>query len=345
MFQQRLTARLWRLVCAALICVGITPQADAATISVPLPAGSELLREQETPLDTLLLPTGPVAGDDVPTRAVEGRIHRRSWRISDDLSPLEVLSPIRTALEERGFQEVYACTAQACGGFGFRFGIEVIPAPDMAVNLSNYEFLAAEQSETGTAVSLLVSRFGGSIYVQMLERHDPSQSLRPSGGPSNGGRDTSDGAELGSDITDAAEQALLVDAIKKGGSLTTGAIRDLLLLQGHVPLLDLEFDTASTQMGEGPFDSLRQLAEFLDQNKSATILLVGHTDTVGGLEGNIALSRRRAISVRERLTTRYGIDGGRIQVAGAGYMAPLAPNTTETGRETNRRVEAVLVTP
>ena len=339
MFQQRLTARLWRLVCATLICAGTTAQANAATISVPLPAGSELLREQETPLDTLLLPTGPVAGDDVPTRAVEGRIHRRSWRIGDDLSPLEVLAPIRTALEKRGFQEVYACTAQACGGFGFRFGIEVIPAPDMAVNLSNYEFLAAEQPETGTAVSLLVSRFGGSIYVQMLERHDPS------GGPSNGGRDTSDGAELGSDVTDAAEQALLVDAIKKGGSLTTGAIRDLLLLQGRVPLLDLEFDTASTQMGEGPFDSLRQLAEFLDQNKSATILLVGHTDTVGGLEGNIALSRRRAISVRERLTTRYGIDGGRIQVAGAGYMAPLAPNTTETGRETNRRVEAVLVTP
>ena len=99
MFQQRLTARLWRLVCAALICVGITAQANAATISVPLPAGSELLREQETPLDTLLLPTGPVSGDDVPTRAVEGRIHRRSWRIGDDLSPLEVLTPIRTALE------------------------------------------------------------------------------------------------------------------------------------------------------------------------------------------------------------------------------------------------------
>lgn len=350
-----LKAALVALSFASMAVVLFGGAVQAATVEIPLPGAPELLRTQETPLDSLLLPIGPVSGDDVPTRALEGRVHRRSWRIDADLSPLEVLAPIRDALTARGFEEVYACTAQACGGFGFRFGIEVIPAPDMAVNLSNYEFFSAQEPQSGTAVSLLVSRLGGSIYVQVIERHDPAHLLRPQTLPAQGpstqpvDRDTvqADASAQGaaSNTENGLEQALLVDAIKKGGSLSTGALRDVLQLQGHVPLLDLEFDTASAQVGEGPYDSLKHLVTFMSDHESAVILLVGHTDTVGGLQGNIALSERRAASVRERLITRYGVDGARIQVAGAGYMAPLAPNTSEEGREINRRVEAVLVRP
>jgi len=338
-------------VAVALTLCALAHPAQAAPVAVPLPAGKELLRQQETPLATLLLPTGPVAGDDVPARALEGRIYRRSWRINGDQSPLQVLAPIRDALEAQGFEEVYACTAQACGGFGFRFGIEVIPAPDMAVNLSDYEFYAAQHPQTKAAVSLLASRSGGSIYVQMLERHDPAHTRPLSPPPASVAEATeANGDEAPADSTtteppDGGAQALLAAAIEKGGSLTTGAIADLLLLQGHAPLLDLEFASGSTRMGEGPFDTLRQVGEFMSENTSATILLVGHTDTVGGLDSNIALSRRRAASVRERLISRYGIAGRRIRVAGAGFMAPLAPNSTAVGRETNRRVEAVLVTP
>jgi len=334
-----------------LLCAISATSATASPITVPLPAGEELLREQETQLDTLLLPVGPVAGDDVPVRALEGRIYRRSWRLNGDWSALQVLAPIRKALTERGFEEVFACTAAACGGFGFRFGIEVIPAPDMAVNLSDYEFLAAQHPESGVAVSLLVSRSAGSIYVQLLERHDPEQLLRPLAPPEgvgapSGTDEAATPTSLGEETaTPSGPQALLADAITKGGRLSTGAIADLIVLQGHVPLLDLEFASGSTRMGDGPFDSLRQLAAFLTERENATILLVGHTDTVGGLDSNIALSRRRAASVRERLISRYDIAGDRIQVAGAGFMAPLAPNTTEAGRETNRRVEAVLVRP
>lgn len=344
MLARGLSAFLW------LFCV---PMAQAAALEIPLPEGHEVLREQETPLATLLLPTGPVVGDVVPSRTLEGRIYRRSWRITGDWSALQVLAPIRSALEEKGFQEVYACTARACGGFAFRFGIEVIPAPDMTVNLSDYEFYAAEQPETGVVVSLLVSRTGGAIHLQVLERHAAEETLRP---PIALPDPLAPMAE--EDVSVPApptvppegfsvlpEAQLLVDAITKGGTLSTGAVADLLTLQGHAPLLDLEFSSGSTRMGAGPFDTLRQLSAFLDEHPSATILLVGHTDTVGSLSANIGLSQRRAASVRERLMTRYGIAGSRITVAGAGFMAPLAPNTTNAGREINRRVEAVLVTP
>ncbi len=329
----------------ALLWLLAAPLADAAALDVPLPEGNELLREQETPLATLLLPTGPAVDDAVPSRSLEGRIYRRSWRITGDFSALQVLAPIRDAWETQGFKEVYACTARACGGFAFRFGIEVIPAPDMTVNLSDYEFLSAENPQTGTVASVLVTRSAGSIYVQVLERHAPDAPLRPPSVP-----DALTAAAEGDPTPDqpaaiAPNADLLADAIEKGGQISTGAVADLLTLQGHAPLLDLEFASGSTQMGEGPFDTLEQLAGFLTANESATILLVGHTDTVGSLANNVSLSQRRAASVRERLMSQYKIAGSRIEVAGAGFMAPLAPNTTEAGREINRRVEAVLVTP
>ena len=72
-------------------------------------------------------------------------------------------------------------------------------------------------------------------------------------------------------------------------------------------------------------------------------MLVGHTDTVGSLDANIALSRRRAEAVRARLVEAHGVDGARIDARGVGYLAPAVANDSDEGREANRRVEAVLL--
>ena len=73
------------------------------------------------------------------------------------------------------------------------------------------------------------------------------------------------------------------------------------------------------------------------------IALVGHTDNIGGLDGNIALSVSRAQAVRERLITQYAISPDRLEARGMGYLSPHTTNTTEAGREANRRVEAVVL--
>ncbi len=70
---------------------------------------------------------------------------------------------------------------------------------------------------------------------------------------------------------------------------------------------------------------------------------MGHTDAVGNLETNIALSRARAEAVRLYLIERLDVDPGQVSATGIGYLAPRATNETEDGRETNRRVEAVLL--
>ena len=105
---------------------------------------------------------------------------------------------------------------------------------------------------------------------------------------------------------------------------------------------DLTFETGSSDLGAGDFASLRALADYLAERPGRRVTLVGHTDSSGSLEGNIALSKRRAGSVMDRLIRDYGVARRQIDAQGIGYLAPIANNLTETGREQNRRVEVIM---
>ena len=70
--------------------------------------------------------------------------------------------------------------------------------------------------------------------------------------------------------------------------------------------------------------------------------MVGHTDSVGGFDGNLALSRRRAEAVAAALVKDYGVAAGRLVGNGVASLAPVASNASEEGRAKNRRVELVL---
>lgn len=68
---------------------------------------------------------------------------------------------------------------------------------------------------------------------------------------------------------------------------------------------------------------------------------MGHTNTNGGLEHNMKLSRERAEAVVDYLTTNHNISAKRLKPHGVGYLAPVATNEREEGRARNRRVEHV----
>ncbi len=69
--------------------------------------------------------------------------------------------------------------------------------------------------------------------------------------------------------------------------------------------------------------------------------MAGHTDNVGDARLNLALSEHRALVVTHYLQ-RKGVAEGRIKAQGYGGTRPIAPNTTETERAKNRRVEFVV---
>ena len=69
----------------------------------------------------------------------------------------------------------------------------------------------------------------------------------------------------------------------------------------------------------------------------------GHA-VLSGLDANIALSRSRAVAVRDRLIQNFDVPAAQMDAEGMGYLAPVASNLTPEGREANRRVEVVLLT-
>ncbi len=87
--------------------------------------------------------------------------------------------------------------------------------------------------------------------------------------------------------------------------------------------------------------TLREISRLLSANPALRLHVVGHTDSVGTVDYNMDLSRRRAEAVVQALTSDYGVSSGRLRAAGVGPLAPAAPNTTEEGRAKNRRVELV----
>ncbi|MDO6586337.1 OmpA family protein [Salipiger sp. 1_MG-2023] len=280
----------------------------AAALDLALPGGARLMSETVSDPGSYAVPTGPWTQSGVPDLVVEGRILRQAWRIdSSDLTTLQILSPLRDGLVAQGYDVVFECRTTRCGGFDFRFGTEVIPAPEMYVDLTAFRFLAA-RGQKGDWVTLLASKSGAAGYLQLVQAGE-AVAPRPEVAPVAIAPPTDIAAEL--------------EAV------------------GHVMLPDLLFESGSVELG-GDVLSLDALAGYLGDNPSRRIVFVGHTDAVGSLDANTALSKRRAGAAVSYLMQR-GVAQGQVSAEGVGYLAPIASNLTPEGREANRRVEAVLL--
>lgn len=84
------------------------------------------------------------------------------------------------------------------------------------------------------------------------------------------------------------------------------------------------------------------LTQFLLNKQNVAIVVEGHTDSRGSAAFNNRLSLRRANSVRDYLI-RKGIEPHRIKTKGYGESRPIATNSTEFGRQLNRRTEIIIV--
>ena len=74
-----------------------------------------------------------------------------------------------------------------------------------------------------------------------------------------------------------------------------------------------------------------------------TLTIVGHTDNVGGAAYNQKLSQERAVAVAHYLETK-DVNPVRLATSGKGETAPVTSNSSESGRQANRRVE-IFVEP
>lgn len=99
-------------------------------------------------------------------------------------------------------------------------------------------------------------------------------------------------------------------------------------------LFDFDSSELSTA-GRGELDSL--ISRIGGNSDIGTINVVGHADSLGPTDYNQDLSERRAHNVVEYLQT--SLPTVSIKSSGMGELDPVADNSTETGRQRNRRVE------
>lgn len=108
-----------------------------------------------------------------------------------------------------------------------------------------------------------------------------------------------------------------------------------------VTLGDLLFATGQSSLAGSAGANLDRLADFLAQYGDRSVLIEGHTDSVGSAQSNLVLSQRRAESVKSYLVSR-GVAAQRLTTAGLGEVSPVASNDSATGRRQNRRVEVII---
>lgn len=99
----------------------------------------------------------------------------------------------------------------------------------------------------------------------------------------------------------------------------------------------LTFEIGSARLSAGAIAALSSVAKVLVDYRLTIVSVEGHTDDSGDSASNRTLSEQRAAAVARQLIAK-GVEVERLVVVGYGSERPVADNTTEVGREANRRV-------
>jgi outer membrane protein OmpA-like peptidoglycan-associated protein len=133
------------------------------------------------------------------------------------------------------------------------------------------------------------------------------------------------------------QQAELENQMARSG---VGIVREGDNIRLNMPS-DITFDTDRSDIKGSFEDTLAKVASTLQKYPKTTIDVIGHADSTGADDYNMALSERRARSVAGFLVAN-GVMDQRIWTQGRGETQPIASNDTAEGRAKNRRVEILL---
>jgi len=126
---------------------------------------------------------------------------------------------------------------------------------------------------------------------------------------------------------------------------------DVQVLKGvvYISLADnMLYKSGSYEINDRAAETLSKIAKIIKDYKDYDVLIEGNTDNVPisreNIRNNWDLSCLRASSVVQELQNKYGVDPKRLTAGGRGEYNPLASNTTEIGKQRNRRTQ-IIITP
>jgi outer membrane protein OmpA-like peptidoglycan-associated protein len=235
-------------------------------------------------------------------------------------------------------------------------GLVLASAPALAADTKLQEFLGKAQSDAEKkAVNDLVDKLKGvarpkapeSAAPQSPDQTGSTQSstspdapglARAPNAPSKPGAPASPPPPPGERVASPAPVTPAPPAVKTAPEAAVESAE-----QKQLPSVDLEifFVYNSAEITGPAVTALRTLGEALRDASLANdaFLIAGHTDAKGGAAFNIALSQRRAESVREFLIANFGIDGSKLVAKGFGLQRLKNPRQPLAAQ--NRRVQVV----
>ena len=131
---------------------------------------------------------------------------------------------------------------------------------------------------------------------------------------------------------------------------------DVQVLKGvvYISLADnMLYKSGSYEINERAAETLSKIAKIITDYKDYEVLIEGNTDnvpvntsapTMKNIRNNWDLSCLRASSVVQALQNEYGVDPKRLTAGGRGEYNPVTTNSTEVGKQRNRRTQ-IIITP
>jgi outer membrane protein OmpA-like peptidoglycan-associated protein len=270
--------------------------------------GSEILQYKVEDYGNTTFATGPVQKDsdaESTALAVEGRIIRIVYQVPKGVAPLEVFRNFEARAAESNYDIAFSGGPEEIKDYTFKYRHPVEILTESGIGNGIRYFLARKEvAGAPNYVSVLVAPHGGGqgVLVGLIAAESKPMAQR---------------------MVDARQMALSLNET------------------GRVALYGIYFDHDSARLTPESKPTLDEIAGFMNSQPEQKIIVVGHTDYVGGYDYNLDLSKRRAAAVVAALVDENGVAAQRLKSNGVGYLAPAATNLSDAGRALNRRVELV----
>lgn len=281
---------------------------DKAADNAMLPRypGAKIYNHKKVDTETVKIPFAINATEKTPLQ-LTGDLTRHTYTI-ENVSTLKVYENYKTALTSGGFNFISQCELEQCGTEKQynNLGDQVALAGSVYNwHRKPYYLLAQKSLPTGTVyIALFIGGYESQVGVQQIILQEKSV------------------------------QTGLV-------SVNADSLKQQIDAEGKALIYGIYFDTGKAEVKAESKPTLDAIAELLKRNPDLLLYVVGHTDDTGDGDANLSLSKQRADSVVAVLIKDYQVSASRLQAQGVGPYAPAGNNTSDSGKQKNRRVELV----
>lgn len=281
---------------------------DKAEDNAMLPRypGAKIYNHKKIDTETVKIPFAINATEKTPLQ-LTGDLTRHTYTIQN-VSTLKVYENYKAALTNAGFNFISQCELDQCGTEKQinDVGDQLALAGDVYNWYRKPYYLLGKKSlPTGNVyVALFIGGYESTVGVQQVI------------------------------VQEKAVQTGLVNVNADG-------LKQQIDADGKALIYGIYFDTGKAEIKAESKPTLDAIAELLKRNPDLLLYVVGHTDDTGDGAANVSLSKQRADSVVAALTKNYQVAANRLQAQGVGPYAPAGNNTSDAGKQKNRRVELV----